>query len=127
MSDSDKFDKELEELWGDYLDYGDGKNLKAALDDLSIVEVPANLRSDLLNISGEKRAFPGFSATAALAAGCLIFIGLSIYLKIQSSPLNTYAILDSDAAIEATFFSEQEDEDIFDETLINIEELIWSV
>lgn len=138
MKNKIESDKELREIWGSLKGDDSNFSLYQDLNCLSEPEVPQSLKYKLISLAKEPAArLPGLFSVGyapALAAVLLIFT-LPLFLKYKNyqnlngtsgiKQIHQLAYVNYNSS-EDDLFSDGED-DIFDQQLLDMEELLWDI
>jgi hypothetical protein len=124
-------DKELKDLWEGFFESSKGKPAKTALEEMGDVIPPKGLDIRLKMIAEEKPAFqffpvfsPGiFSYRAALVTSFVFLLMLAGYFTPFGGPVKQ-SISNTDAFMQDSFSG---DDDTLDDSLDDVEELIWAI
>lgn len=123
MAEFKKIDNELNELWGDALSSEKGQQVQKAIGELSRVEVPLSLSFNLKSIAQKQTQNRLVYAPIVFAS----IAALLLFISISHKEEKRYIAFDDGASDEGAIISEYEEDGIFDESLINLEKLLWSV
>lgn len=119
-------DEELKGLWGDSLDSKLGKRTAKALNEMSEVTPPRGLKSNLKNLEDHSSFFGRYHFAPVFASVLVLFLVVFKFAAGTRPDAVSITGVEIDSAIEYSVFSDETDEDIFDDSLNNMEEIIWS-